>query len=61
MPLMLMYVYPLYMYMYILQEEQASLRMHTDIAGDIMVTAKDEAFLNCLETEQVCLLHIFHT
>ena len=27
--------------------------MHTDIAGDIMVTAKDEGFLSCLETEQV--------
>lgn len=36
-----------------LQDEQSSLRMHTDIAGDIMVTAKDEGFLSCLETEQV--------
>lgn len=39
-----------------LQEEQASLRMHTDIAGDIMVTAKDDSFLGCLETEQSFLL-----
>eukprot|EP00040_Diaphanoeca_grandis_P014463 m.73407 g.73407 ORF g.73407 m.73407 type:complete len:587 (-) comp24555_c0_seq1:461-2221(-) len=39
-----------------LQEEQASLRMHTDIAGDIMLTARDESFMGCLETEQNFLL-----
>lgn len=41
-----------------LQDEQSSLRMHTDIAGDIMVTAKDEGFLSCLETEQNFLLGV---
>ena len=35
-----------------LQEEQTSLRMHTDIASDIMVSAKDPDFLAGLEVEQ---------
>lgn len=38
-----------------LQDEQMSLRMHTDIAADVMVTAKDEFFLSCLNVEQTFL------
>jgi hypothetical protein len=38
-----------------LQDEQLSLRMHTDIAADILTTAKDPFFLSCLNVEQTFL------
>mmetsp|Transcript_32390 Transcript_32390/g.84778 ORF Transcript_32390/g.84778 Transcript_32390/m.84778 type:complete len:593 (-) Transcript_32390:873-2651(-) len=39
-----------------LQDEQLSLRMHTDIAADVMLTtARDEFFLACLNVEQTFL------
>lgn len=42
-----------------MQEEQQSLKLHTDLAGDIMTIAKNPDFLSCLDTEQtfICAEH----